>query len=374
MGRSKNGWIIDSVFQEVDIATGELLFEWRASEHFSANESYMTHPFAGYFSSVPFDFFHINSVDKDSQGNYLISSRHLHTITCISPTGEMLWILGGRHNQFRDLSDGGATSFKWQHDARWVSEEEGILTLFDNEEAGILHIEAPYSQGLMIQLDVESRIATLLHSYVSLQKTRVPSQGSLQILPETRNAFIGWGHSAAYSEFAADGTLLCEMHFGASWLYTLGRVVSYRAFKTMDWVGRPVHPPTVSEKNNRLYVSWNGATDVAMWELQAMEAGEEMVFESLDVIEKEGFEGSFELPSASRYKGYRVAAQDRDGQVLGVSEVVVPVGSSHVLLNSALALLGSLIVLGSIWLYYQKARRARKASSIRWEGYQYHRM
>lgn len=324
MGRPVDGWITDSIFQEIDIATGALIFQWRASDHFRGNDSYMTNPFAGYTESIPFDFYHINSVDKDSQGNYIISSRHFHTVTCISPTGETLWVFGGRSSSFADLSDGKASEFRWQHDARWVSEEDGILSLFDNEDAGVLHVDAAYSKGMTIQLDVANRTATLQNTYTSLQLTRAASQGSLQVLPESGNVFIGWGSSAAYGEFSRDGTLLCESHFGASWLYWWSRIKSYRAYKTADWIGTPEYPPTVMIQSDKLYVSWNGATEVKFWELQRTltDEAEEEDFEPVDIIEKEGFEGSFTLPSAGLWACYRVAALDQDKQVLGYSNEV----------------------------------------------------
>jgi hypothetical protein len=85
--------------------------------------------------------------------------------------------------------------------------------------------------------------------------------------------------------------------------------VSYRAFKTRDWVGRLEYPPSVRIQSGRLYVSWNGATEVDAWEIQGLEDEDEeddaTLFESLDVIEKVGFEASFAEPEASRY---RVAA------------------------------------------------------------------
>ena len=320
MGRPANGWIIDSLFQEVDIETGELLFQWKASDHYNADDSFATNPFAGYWESIPFDFFHINSVEKDSKGNYIVSSRHTHTVTCISPTGETLWILGGHRNEFKDLSSGKAIDFKWQHDARWASEEDGILSIFDNGEAGPLHIDAPYSSGLMIQLDVNTRTATLLHQYVSLQQTRTPSQGSVQQLAGNNNTFIGWGHSAAFSEFDSNGTLICETHFGASWFYWWGRIVSYRSFKSSDWVGAPEYPPTVKTHGTHLYVSWNGATEVVAWELQGTTSITDDTFQALDVVDKFGFEASFELPSG--YTNFRVAALDRGGRVLRYSESI----------------------------------------------------
>lgn len=326
LGKRKNGWLTDSGFQEVDIATGELLFEWKASEHFQVSETFMTHPFGGYIQSIPFDFFHINSVDKDSKGNYLISSRHTHSITCISSDGHIMWILGGQRNQFQDLSGGDALNFRWQHDARWVSEEEGIITVFDNKEGGPLHVDGPYSRGMMLQLDIANRTVTLLHSYVSQQQTRTPSQGSAQLLPDSKHMFVGFGHSPVLSEFDLNGNLLCETHFGASWLHAFTTAVSYRAFKSKEWVGRPRDPPSVKIHDDALFVSWNGATEVSEWVLQGAAPGEGDEFFDLDVIDKESFEESFELSDlpGSQYSHYRVAALDRDGQILAFSEVVAP--------------------------------------------------
>lgn len=372
MGRPVDGWINDSIFQEIDIATGELLFEWKASEHFNPNDSFMTHPLAGYWQSIPFDFFHINSIEKDSKGNYIISSRHMHTVTCISPTGETLWVLGGQYNEFKDLSDGKATDFKWQHDARWVSEEDGTLTLFDNSEAGVLHIDAPYSTARMIKLDVANRTATLLGSYVSLQQIRTPSQGSVQVLPDSGNIFVGWGHSPAYSEYSPNGTLVCETHFGASWYDFWGRVVSYRAQKSANWVGSPEYPPAVKIQNSQLFVSWNGATEVETWELQgAVQADGE--FHALDVMEKIGFEGTFLLPTDSQgdHVYYRVAAIGHDGKVLGHSEAVAEEKSGRTLLT-LFFLVGMLVtlVVGARFLY--KLRTAGgKGLNLKWRKYSY---
>lgn len=34
------GWVIDGIFQEIDIQTGEVLFEWRSLDHVGLNETY----------------------------------------------------------------------------------------------------------------------------------------------------------------------------------------------------------------------------------------------------------------------------------------------------------------------------------------------
>lgn len=340
MGRGANGWIVDNMFQEINIETGELLFEWRASDHFHPIETYMTNPLGGYWESIPFDYYHINSVDKDSKGNYIISSRHFHHVVCVSPTGETLWILGGRDNQFLDLSDGQATNFKWQHDARWISEEEGIISLFDNSKAGPLHADASNSRALLIQIDVPNRTAKLVQAMVSLQGILSSSQGSVQLLPDSEQLFVGWGSAAAYSEYTRDGNLMCETHLGASWFYWRENLKSYRTTKTFSWIGTPKSPPKVTIHDGVLYVSWNGATEVAYWALEAphqdsedMENSTEVAdeirdenedaFEMVDIIPKVGFEGSFELsPGVSgKPAQYRVAALDSDHNVLRYSDI-----------------------------------------------------
>jgi hypothetical protein len=56
--------------------------------------------------------------------------------------------------------------------------------------------------------------------------------------------FVDWGSAAAYTEFAADGEILCDVHFGAESVFALGRMTSYRVFKS-DWVGKPVTSPNI---------------------------------------------------------------------------------------------------------------------------------
>lgn len=371
MFRGANGWIVDSLFQEIDLDTNKLLFEWKASEHFPAAESYMTHPFGGYVKSIPFDFFHINSVEKDpSTGHYLISSRHTHSISLIhSTTGEVLWQLGGAHSDFEDLSDGAATDFKWQHDARFIStpvtpgatEGEYIISFFDNGLAGALHVDADYSKASLVRINTASEpmTAELLHSYASLQHTLAGSQGSVQVLPETGNVFVGWGASAAWTEFDAESEeVLCEAHLSAGMSFSWERVKSYRVFKVPNWVGAPGWRPSAEVSGDRIYVSWNGATEVRSWELQGTTVESEVVdardgptaasaaedlneggdWETIETIERTAFEDSIPLPPKSAastadarpFLRFRVVALDENKKVLplGTSNAVQRVSGS----------------------------------------------
>jgi hypothetical protein len=88
--------VLDSIVQEVDIATGRLLFEWRASDHVSLDESYVQPPIG-----QPFDYFHINSIDVEPDGNLLISARNTCALYKIDRrSGEVIWRLGGKRSDY----------------------------------------------------------------------------------------------------------------------------------------------------------------------------------------------------------------------------------------------------------------------------------
>ena len=374
IGRAEDAWIQDSIFQEVDIETGKLIFQWRASDHYTANESYDGNPLAGWFAAMPYDFFHINSVDKDQYGNFLISSRHMHTLTYIDgKTGDIIWILGGHRNDFEDVSEGGKrVDFSWQHDARWLSRDEGTITLFDNRQAGVVQTWGPFSRGMLIQIDEKRRNVKFLQQFESLQHTLAPSQGSMEQLPESRNFFIGWGHSAAYSEFSADGKLLCETHFGASWLDWWGRVVSYRAFKTKTWVGKPDYPPSVAIKNGKLFVSWNGATEVRGWQLEGRGLEDEE-WRALDVIDKAQFEESFALANIESYAFYRVAALGRDWANIRHSEEIENVKTRNYTDLVIKATVASVFAVLGWWCWHRFVRPEIR-TRMGWTAYEYRKL
>ena len=312
------GWIYDGLFQEIDIATGELIFEWRASDHVPLNSTFKTFVGNGNDRDAAFDYFHINSVAKDHEGNYIVSARHTHSITCIHhETGAIIWTLGGKLNDF--TSDGSDTSFSWQHDARWHG--NNTLTLFDNAASSNIDPSA-VSRGMTIDLDIPGRTATLRAAYYHPQDMKAVSQGSMQILPNG-NVFIGWGHSAAFTEFRPNGTLLCNVHFGASAWFTFGRVVSYRTLKG-SWMGQPRTVPDAEVEGKHVYVSWNGATEVVAWRLEVWDGGNlrEMTFKPRGEFEKTGFETDIELPDDIQDEYFRLVALDWEGKELGISGVI----------------------------------------------------
>ncbi|KAJ5982715.1 hypothetical protein N7451_012815 [Penicillium sp. IBT 35674x] len=372
IGGPSEGWILDGVVQEIQIETGDIHFQWRASDHFSVNDTFHkltgcqethTAAFAG-CGNAPisaFDFFHLNSVEKDSSGNYLISSRYTHTINAINGTdGSLIWTLGGKSNDFHDLSvDGSATGFSWQHHARWYGNRS--ITLFDNavEDNSDPSIE---SRALILDLDLENRQVDLRAAYSHPQQMESVSLGSVQVLQESGNIFVGWGHSAAFTEFTSDGSVLCNFHYGPSAWNTFGRTKSYRVFRGR-WIGRPTQPPNVTSKDGKLYVSWNGATEVDRWQLE-MTGDNDDKFSIISQTQKSGFETvighpSILLPGSS----LRVLALDVGGNILGQSDLLeLPVnGSTPWIIISITAIMSVLAVL-AIVLLGMRQRQTRRGS------------
>ncbi|KAG9253765.1 ASST-domain-containing protein [Emericellopsis atlantica] len=323
IGGPKEGWIMDSWFQEIDIETGELLFEWRASENVPLEDTvrYFAGRDDGLTPERGFDYFHINSMDKDKSGNYIVSGRHTHSIHAVSPEGQLLWTLGGKGNQFEDLSGGKAIDFAYQHHIR--IDDNDVITMFDNakaERAGPA-LKYDFSRGLVIQLDQENRTAKLLHEvYDPANRKYADSQGSAQLWDGGKSMLVDYGFFPSFTEFDTETSeVLCDMRFGPSLMFPIGSVNSYRASKG-NWVGKPLKRPNslYNPAEGVLYVSWNGDTETDMWVLQGADhsTADSGPWTDLKEISKDGrFEVGFDI-DASMPPWLRVAAVNKDGETL----------------------------------------------------------
>jgi hypothetical protein len=68
IGGPVDGTLLDGVFQEIDPKTGKLVFEWRASDHYSITDSPET--VEDNMREHGFDFYHMNSVAKVSLASH----------------------------------------------------------------------------------------------------------------------------------------------------------------------------------------------------------------------------------------------------------------------------------------------------------------
>jgi Arylsulfotransferase (ASST) len=307
LGGWKDGKVLEGIVQEVDIDTGEVLFEWHSLEHVGLEESHYEPPKN---PKWPFDYFHINSIDVDHDSNLLVSGRRTSAVYKIDrKSGEVIWRLGGKKSDF-EMSPG--TRRAYQHDAR--RQRDGTITFFDN---GVLSVD-DQSYGLVLDLDMEKMVADRVRKYAHPEKVLSATQGSVQVLPNG-NVFIGWGSEPLFSEFSKDGELLFSANFPTE-------TESYRAFR-FQWSGQPDDEPAVAAESGpgeevALYASWNGATDVATWEVLAGPNPDAL--QAVASAPSKGFETAITLETTEAYVGVR--AKNASGRVLGTSGAVKPRG------------------------------------------------
>jgi hypothetical protein len=306
IGGPKDGKVWEGIAQELDLETKEVLFEWRSLDYVGVEESYREPPRD---PGTPLDYYHINSIQIDFDGNWLISAKGTSAVYKVDrESGEILWRLGGKES---DFEMGPGTRTVSQHDARRQS--DGTITIFDNGAPPQVHEQ---SRGIVVDLDMDGMSAALVREYTHPQKLIATSQGNVQVMPNG-NVFVGWGSSPFFSEYTKDGELLFDAEF-------LGSAQSYRAFR-LPWTGRPTDDPAVavereSDDKVTLYVSWNGATDVATWRVLAgPEPGQ---LEPVGSAPKRGFETAVTVNTAEPY--IAVQARSATGRVLGTTKAVRP--------------------------------------------------
>src|SRR5699024_11157516 len=129
VGGDADGWVWEGVVQEVDIATGEPLFEWRSLDDVPVEQSEAEFKDGEGTEDEPYDYIHLNSVSEDDDGSsLLVSARNTHAVYQLDrKTADLNWVLGGKASDF-EMGEG--ATFAWQHDAQRRS--DGTLTLFDN--------------------------------------------------------------------------------------------------------------------------------------------------------------------------------------------------------------------------------------------------
>ncbi|KAI0543927.1 Arylsulfotransferase-domain-containing protein [Xylaria curta] len=318
IGGPVNGSLLDCAFQEVDVETGDVRFTWKATDHFNLTESLAD---AYYDDPAGFDWFHMNAISKTVNGNYLISIRHLRTVALINGTdGSRIWQVGGVNNSFKDLSDGNATNFAFQHDARFTDTNETQITLFDNHA---MHITSPTSgctqdctRAMRISLDYDAMEVKLVSQFYHPQSVQAWAQGGYHLLPNG-NAVIGWGVVPAMTEFDAAGNVIMDIQIRPWNTTAAGGGPLYRVYK-FDWVGQPHWEPSCAFVDGTVYVSWNGATEVVSWSLVG--GPSPLTMEHIATVQKDGFETGILAPNDVAF--VRVDALDANGTVIGSSNVV----------------------------------------------------
>ena len=208
--------------------------------------------------------------------------------------------------------------FAWQHDAK--PQPGNVISLFD-DEAGPKRY--PLARALSCTFDETAMTVALAEAY----EHRTPSllatsQGSVQALAND-DVFVGWGSEPWYTQFRPDGTVALDATFETG--------QSYRAFRC-TWAGTPTDVPAVAVRSTgqgavAVYTSWNGATEVATWQVLGGSGATGLA--PLRTVPRDGFETSVHLSPAPPYVA--VAALAADGTVLATSRPVATAGAARLL-------------------------------------------
>jgi hypothetical protein len=189
---------------------------------------------------------------------------------------------------------------------------DDAITLFDNAAASFPTATEPQSRGLVLDVDETAMTASFVREYVHPEGLVVVAMRSVETLPGG-DVFVGRGVEPSFNQFSSAGEV------GLEGLLPSG-AISYRAFR-LPWTGRPATPPSHAAEDDHdgtttVYASWNGATDVARWDVLAgPRAG---LLRPVRSALRKGFETAITVHVAGGL--FAVEALNASGRSLGISK------------------------------------------------------
>jgi hypothetical protein len=316
-GGSASGVVYDSGVQEYNIKTGKLLYTWDAlnpgsTPHIPLSDAEQPAPPAA--AGVPWDAYHINSIQLLPGNQMLVSMRNTWAAYLINTTtSQTIWTLGGKSSSFKVA---GNAAFAWQHNVQMLPGNK--VSLFNDNccmitGPGVFAKPNGASGGLILALDTAGHTASLVSSYTHDNRPLDPAfLGSMNVLPNG-NALVGWGSQPYFSEYSKTGQLLLD----AIWP---GKDLTYRAEFASNWVGTPFFGPSGAARKSKgkvtVYASWDGDTQVTAWKVLAGSNPNHLPVVATKA--KNGFETAIRLAKSA--KVYRVQAFDAKGHLLRTSK------------------------------------------------------
>ena len=203
--------VTGSIIQELDVDRN-VVYQWRCWDHIPITDSYKD------ITKPRFDYIHVNSVELDNDGHIVLSCRETSEILKISrETGETIWRMGGKNNDFTILGDHEENApryFKLQHFVRRMP--NGNIIMFDNG-ADKDNPQRDYSRAVEYAMDEENNTATMVWEFRHDPDILALTGGKVVRLPNG-NTSINWGGAVgsgapAYSEVNPAGDLIYEISF-----------------------------------------------------------------------------------------------------------------------------------------------------------------
>jgi Arylsulfotransferase (ASST) len=316
-GGSANGQVLDCAVQEYNLATGQLLYTWDALNPGGTPNIPLSQSEQKPFPGVPWDAYHINSIQLTGNETFLVSMRDTWSAYLVNRTTNAIeWTVSGdpTHSTFTLPRN---AQFHWQHDVELHGGD--VLTVFNDNcclikgsSNGRAEFATPNGKtvALVIKLDLTKHTGGVAHTYSSTHPYDASYLGNIQQLPNG-NVSISWGNQPFFSEQSKTGKTLLD----AVWPKP---DLNYRTY-VQKWVGIPYFPPSGAVRNNgsraTIYASWDGDTQVVSWRVLAGSSAKSL--KAVATAAKTGFETT--IPLTGSFKAYKVQALDSHHHVLGTS-------------------------------------------------------
>lgn len=218
-------YLTNILIQEVEPRTNTVLFQFDLRSYFHVEDSFWPYDGSGpYQFSSAFDLWHVNSVEKTPAGDFLVSSRHLHSIFLVDGvTREVRWVIGGKRGNFTDVSTNSSAVFHWQHNAHFTAENR--ISLFDNQAVfnGFCTGEETghgCSRGLEIEFDTKDWTYWVVNEWYHPQNIVSASRGGVSRTPKG-NTLVAWGQNPMYTEYTPNGELVLDVQRGKSYRWIM---------------------------------------------------------------------------------------------------------------------------------------------------------
>jgi hypothetical protein len=228
-----NAEVFAVVVQEFD-ENKNLVWEWKGHDHYQfgdVDQVWLSNP-----NKV--DWTHCNAVERDQDGNILISLRHFDEITKIDhATGNILWRLGGKQNQFTFPND--PTRFTGQHDIRRVSDTS--ISIFDNGQ----YTTPPVARALEYALDENNKVANLVWEYI-----HDPSMYSMAC---GNHQYIGNGNHLVDFGFTGSGhPFMVVLKPDKTEVMRISSLTGYTSYRTFNYPTLPWGLPRPAVSCNKI--------------------------------------------------------------------------------------------------------------------------
>jgi Arylsulfotransferase (ASST)/Cep192 domain 4 len=199
-GGKMNAEVLGFLIQELD-KNKDVVFQWKSLDYIPVTDA---SPSIDLTAQV-IDYVHSNSICIDFDSDIILSSRHLDEITKIDrQSGEIIWRLGGKENEFVFIDD--PYQFSHQHDVKRIA--NGDILFFDNG-----NLRTPvFSRAVEYRLNEQNFTATLVWQNIPFPYYVTNAMGSARRFPNG-NTLIDWVRAGYITEVKPDGTLALKIKY-----------------------------------------------------------------------------------------------------------------------------------------------------------------